>query len=81
VVNYGLGVAGVRFAPFVTATAVGIVPGTLVYTGLGGALHAPGSSLLWTALTGLLVLSAGGWWAARLIRSRTPEAGAAPGDQ
>lgn len=70
-VNYGAGVAGVRFVPYMMATALGIVPGTLVFTGLGGALREPGSPVLWIALTGLVVLSAGGWWAARLIRSRT----------
>ncbi|UQA91962.1 TVP38/TMEM64 family protein [Streptomyces halobius] len=72
-VNYGAGVAGVRFAPYVTATALGIVPGTLVYTGLGGALRDPGSPVLWIAPAGLVALSAGGWWAARRVRSRTPD--------
>lgn len=80
-VNYGAGVAGVRFGSFVAATAVGIVPGTLFYTGLGGALHEPGSPVLWIALAGLLVLSVGGWWAVRLIRSRTREVSAAAGNQ
>lgn len=77
VINYGAGVAGVRFSSYVTATALGIIPGTLVYTGVGGALGDPGSPLLWIALAGLLVLSTGGWWAARLLRSRTPEVSAA----
>ncbi|MGW0734762.1 TVP38/TMEM64 family protein [Streptomyces sp. NPDC002851] len=80
-INYGAGVAGIRFVPYVTATALGIVPGTLVYTGLGGALRDPTSPELWLALAGLLVLTAGGWWAARLVRSRTPEAAAPVGEQ
>jgi uncharacterized membrane protein YdjX (TVP38/TMEM64 family) len=80
-VNYGAGVAGVRFGSFVAATAVGIVPGTLFYTGLGGALRERGAMPLWIALAGLLVLSAGGWWAVRVIRSRTGEVSAAAGDQ
>jgi len=70
-VNYGAGVAGVRFAPYVAATALGILPATFVYTGLGGALGDPGSPLLWLAPAGLLVLSAGGWWATKLLRART----------
>lgn len=70
-VNYGAGVAGVRFAPYVAATALGILPATLVYTGLGGALGDPGSPLLWLAPVGLLLLSAAGWWATRLLRART----------
>ncbi|WP_103509215.1 TVP38/TMEM64 family protein [Streptomyces sp. SM13] len=77
VINYGAGVAGVRFSSYVTATALGIIPGTLVYTGLGGSLGDPGSPGLWIALGALLVLSAGGWWAARLLRSRGAEVSAA----
>ncbi|UGY91224.1 TVP38/TMEM64 family protein [Streptomyces gobiensis] len=77
VINYGAGAAGIRFAPYVTATALGIIPGTLAYTGLGGALREPDSPVLWIALAGLLALSVGGWWGARLFRSRTAEAGTA----
>lgn len=70
-VNYGAGVAGVRFAPYIAGTALGIVPGTLVYTGLGDALREPGSPLVWIAPVGLVLLSAFSWWLARLVRSRT----------
>lgn len=70
VINYGAGVASLRFPSYVAATALGIVPGTLVYVGLGGALRDPGSPALWFSLAGLLVLSAGGWWVGRLLRSR-----------
>ncbi|GAA1880068.1 TVP38/TMEM64 family protein [Actinomadura bangladeshensis] len=69
-VNYGAGVAGVRFAPYLAGTALGIVPGTLVYTGLGDALREPGSPLVWVAPAGLIALSAVSWWLARLVRSR-----------
>ncbi|MDF9816655.1 TVP38/TMEM64 family protein [Streptomyces sp. SPB162] len=78
VINYG---AGVRFSSYVTATVLGIIPGTVVYTGLGGSLGDPGSLGLWIALSALLVLSAGGWWAARLVRSRSVEAGATAGSR
>ncbi|WP_149181656.1 TVP38/TMEM64 family protein [Streptomyces sp. TRM49041] len=74
VINYGAGVSGVRFSSYMTATTLGIVPATLVYTGLGGALADPGSPLLWLSLGGLLVLSAGGWWAGRVFRPCTPKA-------
>ncbi|MEV0926777.1 TVP38/TMEM64 family protein [Streptomyces spongiicola] len=73
VINYGAGVAGVRFSSYLAATALGIIPGTVVYTGLGGSLGDPASPALWIALGGLLVLSAGGWWTARLVRSRSGE--------
>ncbi|WND39765.1 TVP38/TMEM64 family protein [Streptomyces sp. BB1-1-1] len=72
-INYGAGVAGVRFSSYVTATALGIVPGTVVYTGLGGSLGDPTSPGLWIALAGLAALSAGGWWAARRVRSPASE--------
>ncbi|MEU3143073.1 MULTISPECIES: TVP38/TMEM64 family protein [unclassified Streptomyces] len=81
VINYGAGVAGVRFSSYVSATALGIIPGTLVYTGLGGSLGEPASPVLWIALGALLVLSAGGWWAARLVRSRSAEVSAAAGSR
>ncbi|MFP3968095.1 TVP38/TMEM64 family protein [Actinomadura fulvescens] len=71
VVNYAAGVAGVRFVPYMAGTVLGIVPGTLVYTGLGGALREPGSPVVWIAPVGLVLLSAVGWWATQLVRSRT----------
>lgn len=81
VINYGAGVAGVRFSSYLAATALGIIPGTVVYTGLGGSLGDPASPVLWIALGGLLVLSAGGWWAARLVRSRSGEFTGAAGSR
>ncbi|WAX77477.1 TVP38/TMEM64 family protein [Streptomyces sp. KMM 9044] len=77
VINYGAGVAGVRFSSYLTATALGIVPGTVVYAGLGGSLRDPISPGLWIASGGLLLLSAGGWWAARFVRSHGGEVTAA----
>ncbi|MFD0688123.1 TVP38/TMEM64 family protein [Actinomadura fibrosa] len=78
VVNYGAGVAGVRFAPYMAGTFLGIVPGTLVYTGLGKALREPGSPLVWIAPAGLVLLSAFSWWASRLIRVRATRATTSP---
>ncbi|MEV0889074.1 TVP38/TMEM64 family protein [Streptomyces microflavus] len=81
VINYGAGVAGVRFSSYAAATALGIVPGTLVYLGLGGALADPGSPVLWYSLGGLVVLSAGGGWAARRLRSRSRGVSGADGSR
>lgn len=69
-VNYGAGVAGVGFGPYMAGTMIGIIPGTLVYTGLGTALSEPGSPAVWLAPVGLVVLSAGGWWLTRFMTSR-----------
>lgn len=73
VINYGAGVSGVQFWAYLPATVVGIIPGTLVYTGFGGALSDPRSPMLWLALGALILLSVTGWWGARLLRSRLPE--------
>jgi uncharacterized membrane protein YdjX (TVP38/TMEM64 family) len=75
VVNYGAGVAGVRFAPYIAGTFAGIIPGTLVYTGLGKALREPGSPMVWIAPVGLVALSAFSWWLSRYVRSRGERAG------
>lgn len=56
VVNYGSGVAGVGFRPYLAATAVGIVPGTLVYAALGAFGSAPTS---WPFVLAASVLGAG----------------------
>jgi uncharacterized membrane protein YdjX (TVP38/TMEM64 family) len=62
--------AGIRFAPFVVTTAIGIVPGALVFTSVGAGLgevfargEAPDLSIIFTApvllpLLGLAALSA-----------------------
>jgi uncharacterized membrane protein YdjX (TVP38/TMEM64 family) len=70
VVNYGAGVAGVRFTPYIAGTFAGIIPGTIVYTGLGKALREPGSPMVWIAPVGLIVLSGFSWWLSRFVRSR-----------
>ncbi|GAA2142034.1 TVP38/TMEM64 family protein [Actinomadura napierensis] len=77
VVNYGAGVAGVRFGPYIAGTFVGILPGTLVYTGLGKALREPGSPMVWIAPVGLVLLSGFSWWLSRYVRSRAERAEAA----
>jgi uncharacterized membrane protein YdjX (TVP38/TMEM64 family) len=69
-VNYATGVMSVRFLPYLTATAIGIVPGTVAYVGLGGTPDDPSSPAFWAALAALTVLAVGGGWAARRVRAR-----------
>ncbi|MFR9673573.1 TVP38/TMEM64 family protein [Streptomyces sp. TR02-1] len=76
-VNYGAGLSGVRFVPYLAGTVLGILPATLVFTALGGAAREPDSPMLWIAAAGFVALTAGGWWASRLVRSRAPEVDAA----
>ncbi len=56
VVNYGSGAAGVGVRPYLAATAVGIIPGTLVYAAVGAFGSAPTS---WQFLLVGAVLVAG----------------------
>lgn len=56
VVNYGSGAAGVGVWSYLTATAVGIIPGTLVYAALGAFGSAPTS---WQFLLAVAALVAG----------------------
>ncbi|WP_461030894.1 TVP38/TMEM64 family protein, partial [Streptomyces sparsus] len=79
-VNYGAGVTAVRFVPYLAATVLGTAPATVAYAGLGGSLSDPTSPALWLALTGLLALTAGGWWLARRTTPRRPVPGARPTD-
>ena len=76
VVNYAAGLSGVRFGSFLAATAIGLVPSTVVQVGVGasagfvvsriGALAAVPVLVL-----GLLVLGAAGvWWYRRRIGPR-----------
>lgn len=68
-VNYASGVTGVRFVPYLTATMLGMVPGTLAYAALGAysGVDPTGTALAGTAL---IVLSLVGWGTARRLRHR-----------
>jgi uncharacterized membrane protein YdjX (TVP38/TMEM64 family) len=69
VVSYGAGLLGVRFAPYLAATAVGLVPSTLVQVGLGASVGsvADGGPLVAVlpTVTALVVLSVLGSYAWR----------------
>lgn len=68
-INYGSGVSGVRFGPYILGSAVGMIPGTLAYAalgGLGGLGVGVADPWLVTLAVGLLVvLSLGGGLLAR----------------
>lgn len=53
-VNYAAGLTGVRFAPYLLGSAIGMAPGSLAYAALGGAGTSPWGVLL--GLTGLVVV-------------------------
>ncbi|MEO6586664.1 MAG: TVP38/TMEM64 family protein [Knoellia sp.] len=64
-INYASGLTGVTFRHFVVGSAVGMIPGTLVYAVLGAygtnpwGLAAAGSALV-------VLIVGGSWWARRL---------------
>ncbi|MGW3073333.1 MULTISPECIES: TVP38/TMEM64 family protein [unclassified Kitasatospora] len=73
--NYGAAFSGVRFLPFVLATAIGVVPTTAVYVTAAASAGRPGSAafLLSAGVIALLVLGSvvGLWRTARARRRAT----------
>ena len=56
-VNYGAALAGVRFGPFVLATAIGLAPSLVIYTTLSHALvSAAAEDRMGVAVAGALVI-------------------------
>lgn len=69
-VNYGSGLTALRFGPYLLATAVGIVPGTVAYVGLGAYGSDPGSWPFLLALAALALLAGAGAVLARRRSTR-----------
>ncbi|MEJ7634327.1 TVP38/TMEM64 family protein [Aeromicrobium sp.] len=57
-INYIFGLTSVSLRAYVTATAIGIVPGTAVYVAVGAYGFSPGSWPFAIAVTGLVLLAA-----------------------
>lgn len=68
--NYGSGVTAVRLRDYTLGSAIGMAPGIVAYTAVGGSLTDPTSPQFLIALTGLGVLSVTGLAAARRARRR-----------
>jgi uncharacterized membrane protein YdjX (TVP38/TMEM64 family) len=70
-VSYGAGLTGMSFSAFIVATAVGMIPGTLLYAYLGRLGGDSGGALLWTLVAlpalGLLALLVGRRFTRRLL--------------
>lgn len=56
-VNYGSGLTAVGFGPYLLATAVGILPGTVAYTAIGAFGAEPGSWPFLVAVASLVALT------------------------
>lgn len=72
--NYAAGVTGVRARDYVLGTAIGIVPGVVVYTVLGARAQDPTGPAFLVALGALALLAVGGAIAARRSGSRDADA-------
>lgn len=68
VLNYGSGLSAVRFLPYLLATLVGMVPGTVVYVALGAYGKDPLSWEFAAAVAAILAFSAAGVLWGRRIR-------------
>lgn len=68
--NYGSGVTAVRLRDYTIGSAIGMTPGIVAYTAVGGSLTDPTSPQFLIALTGLGILSVTGLLAARRARRR-----------
>ncbi|MGQ0483704.1 MAG: TVP38/TMEM64 family protein [Pseudonocardia sp.] len=68
-VNYTSGVSSIRFAEFIAATVVGIIPGTFVFAALGGSFQDPASPAFLIAVGLSVVLALAGPVVQRTTRS------------
>ncbi|MBD8868252.1 TVP38/TMEM64 family protein [Nocardioides donggukensis] len=78
--NFAFGLTSVTGRAYVTATAVGIVPGTVVYVSVGAFGSEPGSWPFLLAVAGLVLLSVVGAVRARRSRSDDGSTAAPVGD-
>ncbi|NLU79848.1 TVP38/TMEM64 family protein [Micromonospora sp. HNM0581] len=68
--NYGSGVTAVRLRDYTVGSAIGMTPGVVAYTALGGSFTDPTSPQFLVAVAGLAMLTVAGAVAARLSRRR-----------
>lgn len=72
--NYAFGVTSVRFASYVAATGLGIIPGTAIYVAVGAFGADPGSPPFLLAIAGLVLLTLIGLWRSRRSQADPDEA-------
>ncbi|NIL63587.1 TVP38/TMEM64 family protein [Salinispora arenicola] len=72
--NYGSGVTAVRLRDYALGSAIGMIPGIVAYTAVGGSLTDPTSPQFLLAVAGLAALTLTGAAAARRARRRDSRA-------
>lgn len=81
VLNYAAGLSGVPVRAYVTATALGIVPGAFAYASLGGTLQDPLSVRFFGAAGLVVALAVAGVWGKRFLALSAVPAPTSRGDQ
>jgi uncharacterized membrane protein YdjX (TVP38/TMEM64 family) len=78
--NYVLAVTSLGLRPFLIGTGLGIAPGVIVYTALGGAVEDPSSPAFLLSVGALVIMMVVGAVIARRVTRRVEPVEAAPQD-
>jgi uncharacterized membrane protein YdjX (TVP38/TMEM64 family) len=78
IVNYAFGLTGIRFVPYVAATAIGILPGTIAFVYIGAAAASVATqnrTKLTFTIAGLVIAIAVSFFVARVAHKAIKRAG------
>jgi uncharacterized membrane protein YdjX (TVP38/TMEM64 family) len=78
IVNYAFGLTGIRFVPYVAATAIGILPGTIAFVYIGAAAASVATqnrTKLTFTIVGLVIAIAVSFFVARVAHNAIRRAG------
>jgi uncharacterized membrane protein YdjX (TVP38/TMEM64 family) len=78
IVNYAFGLTGIRFVPYVAATAIGILPGTIAFVYIGAAAASVATrnrTKLTFTIVGLVIAIAVSFFVARVAHNAIKRAG------
>ena len=73
--SYACGLWGVRLQSYLLGTALGVLPGAILYPFFGAAVMNPGSPVFWMAVVGLVVFLVGTLWMGRRLFGTPPDLG------
>lgn len=67
-INYSFGLSPMKFLPYIIGSALGIIPGTLIFINLGDNVLSPGSPEFYISIILLVALIAIGFYASKAIQ-------------